>query len=100
MPQYFGMAPLTTTLKEYEMKHSALVAILLALSLTACGEKPAEEAAESAAAAEAAPAPETASTPETEPATSAPAAAATEAAPAEEPAAPAEEDGNDEPAQN
>lgn len=106
MSRYFGLAHLDyyiTTLKEYEMKRSALVAILLALSLTACGEKPAEEAAESAPATEktapapeAVPAPQGASTPE---AASAPAAATTEAAPAEEPAASEKED-SDEPAQN
>jgi len=78
------------------MKRSALLAILLALSLAACGEKPAEEAAESAPAAEAT---ETAPAPESTPAASAPEAAATQAAPAEEPAA-SEKNDSDESAQH
>ena len=39
--------------KEFKMTRSALLAALLALALTACGEKPAEEAPAEAPAAEA-----------------------------------------------
>jgi alpha-beta hydrolase superfamily lysophospholipase len=66
--------------KEIIMKFSALVAALLALALTACGEKPAETPAPAPAAPVAAPAPEAA--PATEAAASAPAAEAAASAPA------------------
>ncbi len=74
--------------KEIKMTRSALLAALLALALTACGEKPAEEAPAVEAPAAEAPAAETpaAETPvEAAPAEAAPAEAApAEAAPAEE----------------
>ena len=46
----------TIVIKENQMKRSALIAALLALSLSACGEKAAAPAADAAAPAAAAPA--------------------------------------------
>jgi hypothetical protein len=85
------------------MRRSALIAILMALPLAACGEKPSEETGAPALAAETTPVqaeavPEDTSTKE---AASAPAATSTEAAPEEAPApADSTENEGDEPAQN
>ncbi|HEX5338970.1 MAG TPA: hypothetical protein VFW53_11085 [Gallionella sp.] len=66
---------INSTLKEIKMKNSALVAALLALALSACGEKAAEAPA-------AAPAPAASEVAAPAPAASAPAAASEVAAPA------------------
>ena len=84
--RYDSQSLLNFLLKEIKMKRSALVVALIALSLTACGQKPAEAPAPAPVVAPApAPAPASAVDAASAPAASAPAAAAA-MAPAAEPA--------------